>query len=121
MRRKMPRGGRGALQDSGASAAFAEPRGCLAPVLPQLSGADVTTGHEGPNALAAEPVTRFLPPPRSEGFARKFKALIRHGSRAGLPAEPAPAGPSKPPLLLLEWQCLREVRQRPLLREVNES
>lgn len=63
-------------------------RGRPAPVLPRLGGADVTAGHEGPNAPAAEPVTRF-PSPRSEGFTHKFKALIRRRSRAGLLAEPA--------------------------------
>lgn len=64
----------------------------LAPVLPRLGGADVTTEHEGLGALAAEPVTRF-PSPRSEGFAHKFKALIQRRSHAGLPAEPAPRVP----------------------------
>lgn len=95
--------------------------GCLVPVLPRLGMADVTARHEGLNALAAEPVTRF-PSPCVEGFAHKFKALIQRRSRAGLLAEPAPEGPSERPLLLLlEWKCLRKVCQHLLLREVNES
>lgn len=91
MRRKMLCGGRGVWQDSGASAAFAEPPGTPGTGAAPARGADVTAGHEGPNAPAAEPVTRF-PSPRSEGFTHKFKALIWRRSCARLLAEPALAG-----------------------------
>lgn len=63
--------------------------GRLVPVLPRRGGADVTAGHEGPEALSAEPVTRF-PSPGGRG--------LRSQIRSPDPApEPAPA--ARPNLL----------------------
>lgn len=61
--------------------------------------ADVSAGHEGTTrrCRARDPLSL----PRSEGFARKFQALIQRRSRARLLPEPAQAGPSKRALLLL--------------------